>query len=99
MIKKKFGLPLLFLIWLLSEFSICYSQSNSNPHPNIIFIYIDDMGYGDLSCYGNKEIETQLELYNLGEDVAESKNVAKEYPDIAKKLSKKVIEWWKTMPR
>lgn len=26
--------------------------------PNIIFIYIDDMGYGDLSCYGNREIST-----------------------------------------
>jgi arylsulfatase A-like enzyme len=26
--------------------------------PNIIFIFIDDMGYTDLSCYGNKEITT-----------------------------------------
>lgn len=26
--------------------------------PNIIFIFIDDMGYGDLSAYGNCKIET-----------------------------------------
>lgn len=26
--------------------------------PNVIFIFIDDLGYGDLSCYGNKKIST-----------------------------------------
>src|SRR5215475_4862860 len=26
--------------------------------PNFIFVLIDDMGYGDLSCYGQKEIQT-----------------------------------------
>lgn len=26
--------------------------------PNILFVFIDDMGYGDLGCYGNKTVET-----------------------------------------
>lgn len=32
--------------------------ANENKQPNIIFILADDMGYCDLSCYGNKYIET-----------------------------------------
>lgn len=30
----------------------------SQQKPNILFVFIDDMGYGDLGCYGNEEVET-----------------------------------------
>ncbi len=47
------------LITLLANVSLGYAQTKSIPkHPNIIFIYIDDMGYADLSCYGNHDIQT-----------------------------------------
>ena len=32
--------------------------ANKTDKPNIIFILCDDMGYGDLACYGQKYIQT-----------------------------------------
>lgn len=45
-----------FLCLLLTS---CYSSKKTGNHkPNFIIILADDMGYGDLSCYGNKKIKT-----------------------------------------
>lgn len=30
----------------------------AHTRPNILFVLIDDMGWGDFSCFGNKEIQT-----------------------------------------
>lgn len=36
----------------------CSQNSRENKLPNIIFILADDLGYGDLSCYGQKKFST-----------------------------------------
>ncbi|MHC4169997.1 MAG: hypothetical protein ACYSWQ_23860, partial [Planctomycetota bacterium] len=30
----------------------------SNSRPNIVLMFIDNIGYGDLGCYGNKVVKT-----------------------------------------
>ncbi|NOT60261.1 MAG: sulfatase-like hydrolase/transferase, partial [Acidobacteria bacterium] len=33
--------------------------ANAQPRrPNIVFVLIDDLGYGDFSCTGNREVTT-----------------------------------------
>jgi len=45
---------ILFTITIAWQFPVSAQQSK----PNVIIIFIDDMGYGDLSCYGNKQVKT-----------------------------------------
>lgn len=47
------SLPLVFL----SGMAGC-TQDTGNRQPNVVIIFIDDMGYGDLSCYGNTQVQT-----------------------------------------
>ena len=50
MVKQSFFL----VIFLLLSFFVLVAQQK----PNVILIYVDDLGYGDLGCYGATKIAT-----------------------------------------
>lgn len=54
---------ILFALTILSIFTTCNTtnkgeNSANNQKPNIIIIYTDDLGYGDVSAYGASELQT-----------------------------------------
>ena len=63
--KKR--IPILLSTFLLLTIFSCKNQStqnNSIQQPNILFLLADDMGYGELGCYGQEIIQTPV-LDNL----------------------------------
>ncbi|MBR0238995.1 MAG: sulfatase-like hydrolase/transferase, partial [Thermoguttaceae bacterium] len=50
-----------FLLLLAAALAVVYQPSlkaNDVKNPNVIIILADDLGYGDLSCYGATVIQT-----------------------------------------
>ena len=49
-------IPLISILALCA--TSCDKTSTSETQPNIVIIFADDLGYGDLSCYGHPTIQT-----------------------------------------
>lgn len=49
---------LLASLFLASLFTFHSSFAQAKEQPNVIYILADDLGYGDLGCYGQKKLKT-----------------------------------------
>ncbi|WP_245949285.1 arylsulfatase [Lutibacter citreus] len=60
MLQNKKGIRLLtvLILMLLSFVEINSQNKNNTSKPNVIYILADDLGYGDLSCYGQEKFKT-----------------------------------------
>jgi arylsulfatase A len=56
--RKLINRSLLVILTALTLWPLPPQIVSAQRRPNVIFIYADDMGYGDLSCYGAKAIKT-----------------------------------------
>ena len=51
--KGKTNMKLILTLFLISLSGIGMAQERDQP--NLIVIFCDDLGYGDLGCYGSKK--------------------------------------------
>ena len=43
-----------------THMSTSFSESAEAPRPNVLLVLMDDMGYGDMGCYGSTAVRTPV---------------------------------------
>jgi len=68
-------LYLLFALWTVCCAPLIAQKPAKQTLPNVIYIYLDDMGYGELGAYGQQKIKTP----NLDKMAAEGMRFTRHY--------------------
>lgn len=58
MISRRLTNVTLFVAAILATAAAVPAAIAAEPKPNIVFILADDLGYGDLGCFGGKDVKT-----------------------------------------
>ena len=45
-------------VYTLPSWAFAGKNTTKGRKPNFVFIFADDLGWGDLGCYGNRQIKT-----------------------------------------
>jgi len=57
--RHHLGHTMAILMFVAGTAAACQSQgSAAADNPNILLFYLDNVGYGDLGCYGNRKVKT-----------------------------------------
>ena len=68
-------LYLLYALWIGFSAPLIAQKPVKQSLPNVIYIYLDDMGYGELGSYGQQKIKTP----NLDKMAAEGMRFTRHY--------------------
>ena len=59
LLALRFKLAILSIIFAFSLSNLTAAELETKSQPNIILVFIDDMGWGDFSCFGNTAVQTE----------------------------------------
>lgn len=51
-------ISVLLVLWCAMPAAFCAATGSAPLRPNLLLLYVDNVGYGDLGCYGNTKVKT-----------------------------------------
>jgi uncharacterized sulfatase len=69
-------------------------QHMSDPVPSLRFRWIIEGQWKLIVPHPGREPDAPVELYRITQDYEEERNAARDYPEVVKRLTEKLNDWW-----